>query len=59
MRRFYEMKRLDSGNTPDYSASQSDQDELDREIRRDHKTKGMSNAEWNQIIESKKGNPEG
>jgi hypothetical protein len=50
MRRFYEMKRLDTGKTPEYSASQSDEDELDREIRRDHKTKGMSDAEWNRLL---------
>jgi hypothetical protein len=54
MRRFYEMKRLDTGETPEYSASQSDEDELDREIRRDHKTKGMSNAEWNFILKDLK-----
>lgn len=54
MRRFYEMKRLDTGETPEYSASQSDEDELDREIRRDHKTKAMSNAEWNFILKDLK-----
>jgi hypothetical protein len=54
MRRFYEMKRLDTGETPEYSATQSDEDELDREIRRDHKTKGMSNAEWNFILKDLK-----
>jgi hypothetical protein len=60
MRRFYEMKRLDTGKTPEYSASQSDEDELDREIRRDHKMKGMSNAEWNILLKDlKTENPNG